>query len=386
MPKTGPEFIAAKMAERDERHRSDGQYPLRGRAQYQGRQGRACATCIRCSGSASTFYQVKTSAELVGKGVLSAEEYRLFVAGRGFPLGPSAATCISSPVVAEEKLTFDVQPDLAERMGYARARRHAGGRALHEALLPRRQGCGRPDPHLLHLARIQPRQTARHGGRVLAPFRSRQGGDQGRDRFRARYRPAERRRRRTCFRRTPSTSSRGSCWPAGTSCTSIPMRSSTSPLVQADRTRAQGRPAGQRAVVPRDPDRADLCRAHPAPDERERRARPLRARFRQDRRADAVQHVPPLHGGRAPDPRRRRHGRYRQWRAARPAAADPRAAAAAQRHAPALRGAVPARHRQGPAGGSLDRRRPDCAKVLPALRDSTRPRPTPSPGWSSITS
>ncbi len=46
--------------------------------------------------------------------------------------------------------------------------------------------------------------------------------------------------------------------------------------------------------------------------ERKRRAGQVRARFRQDRLADAVQHVSPLHGGRAPDPRRRRDGGNRQ--------------------------------------------------------------------------
>ena len=51
----------------------------------------------------------------------------------------------------------------------------------------------------------------------------------------------------------------------------------------------------------------------------------------------------------------------------------------------ALRRAVPARHRQGPAGGPLDRRRPGRAPALPAPRpDAGRDRDA-SPGWSSIT-
>ena len=47
-------------------------------------------------------------------------------------------------------------------------------------------------------------------------------------------------------------------------------------------------------------------RGDAAAHERGRRARPLHARFRPRRVDDAVQHVPPLHGGRAPDPHRRR--------------------------------------------------------------------------------
>ena len=60
-------------------------------------------------------------------------------------------------------------------------------------------------------------------------------------------------------------------------------------------------------------------RADAAAHERGRRARPLRARVRQGRVDDAVQHVPPLHGGRASDPHRRRAVRHRarRWRPSR---------------------------------------------------------------------
>ncbi|MFN4186280.1 MAG: bifunctional uridylyltransferase/uridylyl-removing protein, partial [Hyphomonas sp.] len=63
------------------------------------------------------FYQVKTSHELVGKGVLSGAEYRLFSRAEDFLW---AVRCHLHFVThrAEEKLTFDVQPELAERMGY----------------------------------------------------------------------------------------------------------------------------------------------------------------------------------------------------------------------------------------------------------------------------
>ena len=54
---------------------------------------------------------------------------------------------------AEERLTFDLQPEIARRMGYRERNRVRARRALHEALLPRRQGCGRPDPDRLRGAR-----------------------------------------------------------------------------------------------------------------------------------------------------------------------------------------------------------------------------------------
>ena len=67
-----------------------------------------------------------------------------------------------------------------------------------------------------------------------------------------------------------------------------------------------------------------------AADERGRRARPLRAGLRQDRGDDAVQHVPPLHGGRAPAALHRRAGGDRARHQPRDAArqrSDPQAAA-----------------------------------------------------------
>lgn len=117
MPKTGPEFIAAKMAERDERHW------LMGNTRYvvepnikDGKGGLRDLNTLFWIGK--YFYQVKTSHELVEKGVLTAAEYRLFSRAEDFLW---AVRCHLHYVTgrAEEKLTFDVQPDLARRMGYA---------------------------------------------------------------------------------------------------------------------------------------------------------------------------------------------------------------------------------------------------------------------------
>ena len=84
-------------------------------------------------------------------------------------------------------------------------------------------------------------------------------------------------------------------------------------------------------------------RSGAAPHERGGRARPLRARLRQDRRDDAVQHVSPLHGGRASvalhrHPRRDRGGRHRGIRARQRIDEDDPARAPR----PAVRGAVSA--------------------------------------------
>ena len=117
MPKTGPEFIAAKMAERDERHKQMGntRYVVEPNIK-DGKGGLRDLNTLFWIGK--YFYQVKTSHELVGKGVLSAAEYRLFTRAEDFLW---AVRCHLHFVTgrADEKLTFDVQPDLARRMGYA---------------------------------------------------------------------------------------------------------------------------------------------------------------------------------------------------------------------------------------------------------------------------
>ncbi len=118
MPKTGPEFIAAKMAERDERHRQMGntRYVVEPNIK-DGKGGLRDLNTLFWIGK--YFYQVKTSHELVGKGVLSAADYRLFSRAEDFLW---AVRCHLHFITgrAEEKLTFDVQPELAERMGYER--------------------------------------------------------------------------------------------------------------------------------------------------------------------------------------------------------------------------------------------------------------------------
>jgi [protein-PII] uridylyltransferase len=117
MPKTGPEFIAAKMAERDERHKQMGntRYVVEPNIK-DGKGGLRDLNTLFWIGK--YFYRVKTSAELVGKGVLSPEEYRLFQRAEDFLW---AVRCHLHYLTgrAEEKLTFDVQPELALRMGYA---------------------------------------------------------------------------------------------------------------------------------------------------------------------------------------------------------------------------------------------------------------------------
>ena len=116
VPRTGPEFIAAKMAERDERHRQIGntRYVVEPNVK-EGKGGLRDLHTLFWIGK--YFYRVKTSAELVDKGVFSAEEFRTFVRAEDFLW---AIRCHLHFLTgrADEKLTFDVQPDLAERLGF----------------------------------------------------------------------------------------------------------------------------------------------------------------------------------------------------------------------------------------------------------------------------
>ena len=117
MPKTGPEFIAAKMAEREERHRQMGntRYVVEPNIK-DGKGGLRDLHTLFWIGK--YFYRVKTSAELVGKHVFSPEEYRLFQKAEDFLW---AIRCHLHFLTgrADEKLTFEVQPELAARLHYA---------------------------------------------------------------------------------------------------------------------------------------------------------------------------------------------------------------------------------------------------------------------------
>ncbi len=116
MPRTGPEFIAAKMAEREERHKQMGntRYVVEPNIK-DGKGGLRDLNTLFWIGK--YFYKVRTGAELVDKGVLSADEYRLFQRAEDF-LWAIRCNLHFLTGRADEKLTFDVLAELAERLGY----------------------------------------------------------------------------------------------------------------------------------------------------------------------------------------------------------------------------------------------------------------------------
>ena len=249
------------------------------------------------------------------------------------------------------------------------ASRHAGCRTLHEALLPGRQGRRRPH-------RDPVRQAGRPAGQARAGAEPHDGAAA------AEHQPAAGARQRRFHRRQqPHQSRRARRLQArpGQSDPDLPAGAEEQPrlpprrdahgdaLAEADQ-HAAARKSRSQPAVHGDPD-VERRRDRAAADERDRRARPFHPRLRQDRVDDAVQHVPPLYGGRAsvalrrlPAGHRARRQR-RVHRRQRPDAQDPPRAPRGDLHHHAA-----ARHRQGPARGSLDRRRQGGAAAVPAAR------------------
>ena len=170
MPRTGPEFIAAKMAERDERHKQMGntRYVVEPNIK-DGKGGMRDLNTLFWIGK--YFYQVKTSQELVGKGVLTAAEYRLFSRAEDF-LWTVRCHLHFLTGRADEKLTFDVQPDLARRMGYEKRLGMLGVERFMKRYFLVAKDVGDLTRIICASLEFHHAKDMDLVGRVLAPFRS----------------------------------------------------------------------------------------------------------------------------------------------------------------------------------------------------------------------
>ncbi|NOZ33242.1 MAG: [protein-PII] uridylyltransferase [Alphaproteobacteria bacterium] len=114
---TGPEFIAAKMAERDARHAriGDTRYVVEPDIK-DGKGGLRDLNTLFWI--AKYFYRVKTGAELVKKNVFSQTEFRLFQRAEDFLWAVRCHMHFSEKSTGE-RLTFEVQRDLADRLGFS---------------------------------------------------------------------------------------------------------------------------------------------------------------------------------------------------------------------------------------------------------------------------
>jgi [protein-PII] uridylyltransferase len=122
---TGPDFVEAKLAERDERHQrlGDSRYVLEPNIK-DGKGGLRDLHTLYWIGK--YLYQVEAGAALVEHGVFTAAEYARFVKAEDFL---RTVRCHLHYLTdrAEERLTFDLQPELARRLGYTD---HAGSRGV----------------------------------------------------------------------------------------------------------------------------------------------------------------------------------------------------------------------------------------------------------------
>ncbi len=113
---TAREFIAAKLAERDQRHRRVGQ--SRYLVEPQVKEGKGGQRDLQTLfWIAKYYYRVSTNEALVDAGLLSRSEYALFRRCADFLW---AVRCHMHFIAgrAEERLSFDLQPELARRLGY----------------------------------------------------------------------------------------------------------------------------------------------------------------------------------------------------------------------------------------------------------------------------
>ncbi|HEV7254979.1 MAG TPA: [protein-PII] uridylyltransferase [Mesorhizobium sp.] len=115
---TGGTYAQEKLAERDERHRRVGEsrYLVEPNVK-DGKGGLRDLQTLFWIGK--YFYRVRDGSELVEKGVFTADEYRRFLRAEDFLW---AVRCHMHVLAgkAEERLHFDIQREIASRMGYGR--------------------------------------------------------------------------------------------------------------------------------------------------------------------------------------------------------------------------------------------------------------------------
>ncbi|MBX9452925.1 MAG: [protein-PII] uridylyltransferase [Mesorhizobium sp.] len=113
---TGPEYVQAKLAERDERHAKGGEsrYLVEPNVK-EGKGGLRDLHTLFWIGK--YYYRVPTAEELVGKGVFTRREFLQFRKAEDFLW---AVRCHMHFLTgrAEERLHFDIQREIAERLGY----------------------------------------------------------------------------------------------------------------------------------------------------------------------------------------------------------------------------------------------------------------------------
>ena len=354
---TARQFVEAKLAERDERHRRAGESRYRVEPNIKDGKG-GLRDLHTLHWLAKYLYGDGVNPATVEAQVFTAEEYTTF---RGCVDFLWSVRCNLHFLAgrAEERLTFDVQTAMAERLGYVQRR---GLRAVerfmkHYFLVAKDVGdlttilCSaleieqvKPSPGLTQLLNPLSWRTRRRI-RASSDFRI--------DNGRLNVADAE------VFKRDPVNLIRFFAKAEQTGAFFHPnavrlLRRSLRLIDDKLRNDAEANRIFLEMLCS-DKNPEPTLAAH----ERGRRARPLRARLRQGRVDDAVQHVPPLHGGRAPDPRRRHAVRHRA------------------RHGRRAAPAVDLHHQDHPAPARRSTWRPSCTtspRVAPRTTRRWAPR------------
>lgn len=116
---TGPQFIQAKLAERDRRHLRQGESRYKVEPNVKdGKGGLRDLHTLFWIGK--YFYRVRTNEELIAKGVFTRDEHTIFRKAEDFLW---AVRCHMHFLTgkAEERLHFEIQPEIAERMRFTAA-------------------------------------------------------------------------------------------------------------------------------------------------------------------------------------------------------------------------------------------------------------------------
>ena len=131
---TGPEFAAAKLAERDERHRRQGEsrYLVEPNVK-DGKGGLRDLQTLYWIGK--YLYHADDAADLIGHGVFTRTEFRMFQKAEAF-LWDVRMNLHYLVGRAEERISFAVQPELAARLGFRdENRQHAVERFMKRYFL-----------------------------------------------------------------------------------------------------------------------------------------------------------------------------------------------------------------------------------------------------------
>ena len=364
---TAREFVTAKLAERDERHRRAGMSRYLVEPNVKDGKGglRDLHTLFWI---AKYVYRVREPQELVERHVFDQREFQIFQRCENFLW---AVRCNMHFVAgrAEERLSFDIQRDIAVRLGYsARPGLQDVERFMkHYFLIAKDVG----DLTAILCAGLESRQAMPVPvlNRMVAKLRPRPRAQQlPGNAFFDDYNRINIISDKV-FERDPVNLIRIFHIALKHKLAFHPdaMRAAARSLRLIDKSVRERR--GSQSPVSGNPDGARRRRGRAAAHERGRRAGHVHPRLRPRRVDDAVQHVSSLHGRRASAALRRRAGRDRgRHQSGIRTRQRPHAQHSAASSRSALRRAVSARHRQGPDRGSFNRRCAHRATARTALR------------------